>query len=140
MLNKVFLIGRLTKDPSIRHLPSGSQVVEFSLAYNRRYMVAEEWKEETHFFDVKVFGKLAEDIGIRISKGYAVLVEGRLIQERWTDKEGKQQSKVRILAESVKIVNKPKGEATAEPEVVEDYDYRESPRTPFDSDEDDIPI
>ncbi|MCS7285266.1 MAG: single-stranded DNA-binding protein, partial [Hydrogenobacter thermophilus] len=59
MLNKVLIIGRLTKDPSVRYLPSGSQITEFSIAYNRRYKVGDDWKEESHFFDVKAYGKLA---------------------------------------------------------------------------------
>jgi len=94
LLNRVIIIGRLTKDPVVRYLPSGTQVAEFVLAYNRRYMVGEEWKEESHFFDVKAYGKLAENLGVRISKGYTVVVEGRLVQDRWTDKEGNVQSRV----------------------------------------------
>ena len=96
MLNRVIIIGRLTKDPVVRYLPSGTQVAEFVLAYNRRYMVGEEWKEESHFFDVKAYGKLAENLGVRISKGYTVVVEGRLVQDRWTDKEGNVQSRVGV--------------------------------------------
>jgi len=108
MLNKVLLIGRLTKDPVIRYLPSGTPVTEFAIAYNRRYKVNEEWKEESHFFDIKAYGKLAEGLVERLSKGYMIVVEGRLIQERWTSKEGEQRSKVRVVAENVRIVSKPK--------------------------------
>jgi len=116
MLNKVFLIGRLVKDPTITYLPSGTPVVEFTLAYNRRFRGQEgEWQEETHFFDVKGYGKSAEDWGTRFSKGYLVLVEGRLVQEKW-EREGKTFSKVRVVAESVKLVSRPKGAEVSEEE------------------------
>jgi len=69
VLNKVLLIGRLVKDPVIRYLPSGTAVTEFNLVWNRRYRVNEEWKEESHFFDIKAYGNLAEDLSTRLSKG-----------------------------------------------------------------------
>lgn len=149
MLNKVFLIGRLTKDPVITYLPSGTPVVEFTVAYNRRYKdQSGEWREESHFFDVKGYGKSAEDWGTRFSKGYLVLVEGRLVQEKW-EKEGKTFSKVRIVAESVKLVSRPKG-AEEQPEVTEEEETLSSieedikkitseEETPF-GEEDEIPF
>lgn len=119
MLNRVLIIGRLTKDPVITYLPKGTPVVEFTIAYNRRYKdQSGEWKDDTHFFDVKAYGKAAEDWGTRFSKGYMVLVEGRLIQEKW-EKEGRTFSKVRILAESIKLISKPKG-ADEQPDEVEE--------------------
>lgn len=139
MLNKVIIIGRLTADPTIRYTLSGSQFLEFSIAYNRRYMVGEQWREESHFFDVKAFGKLAERLSNRISKGYTVVVEGRLVQDRWTDKEGKTQSKVRILAENVKILNKPRIEEPPEEVVLSDEAPTEEPTKPF-TEEDEIPF
>ena len=117
MLNKVLLIGRLTQDPTIKYLPSGTAVTEFTLVWNRRYKVEDEWKEESHFFDIKAFGSLAEDLSTRLSKGYMVVLEGRLSQERWTGQDGKNYSKVRIVAESVKIIRKPKIEEIEEEEI-----------------------
>ncbi len=150
MLNKVLLIGRLTRDPVITYLPSGTPVVEFTVAYNRRYKdQSGEWREESHFFDVKAYGKSAEDWGTRFSKGYLVLVEGRLVQEKW-EKEGKTFSKVRIVAESVKLVSRPKG-AEEQPEVSEEEETlssieedikkitSEEKETPF-GEEDEIPF
>jgi len=118
VLNKVLLIGRLTGDPVIRYLPSGSPVTEFNVAWNRRYRVGEEWKEESHFFDIKAYGKLAEDLSTRLSKGYMVVVEGRLAQERWTDQEGRNRSRIRVVAESVRIIRKPKIEEEIEEDVL----------------------
>jgi single-strand DNA-binding protein len=138
MLNKVLIIGRLTKDPVVKYLPSGSQTAEFSIAYNRRYKVGEDWKEESHFFDVKAYGKLAENLGTRISKGYTVVIEGRLTQDRWTDKEGKVQSKVRIVAEAVRIINKPKLDETPEEEVIPEE--RDVDEKLWNSEDDEIPF
>ena len=142
MLNRVIIIGRLTKDPVVRYLPSGTQVAEFVLAYNRRYMVGEEWKEESHFFDVKAYGKLAENLGVRISKGYTVVVEGRLVQDRWTDKEGNVQSRVRIVAEGVRIINKPKMEGPTEEVLLKEEEVfsEDLSEKPFNSEDDEIPF
>jgi single-strand DNA-binding protein len=108
MLNKVFLIGRLTRDPEIRFLPSGTQVTTFSIAYNRNYKVNDEWKEETHYFDIEAYGQLAERLGKQLSKGIMILIEGRLRQGRWETSEGEKRSKVAVVAEKVNIINKPK--------------------------------
>lgn len=141
MLNKVIIIGRLVRDPVIRYMPSGSQVVEFSIAYNRRFMVGEVWKEESHFFDVKAYGRLAENLDKRVYKGYTVLVEGRLVQERWTDREGRGQSKVRIFAESVKVLSKPRAEEPLEESPLEEEEIPEEPiEKPFASEDDEIPF
>jgi single-strand DNA-binding protein len=132
VLNKVLLIGRLTRDPVIRYLPSGTPVAEFGIVWNRRFKTGEEWKEESHFFDIKAYGNLAEDLAGRLSKGYTVVVEGRLSQERWTGQDGKTYSRVRVVAESVRIIRKPKFEEVE----AEDIPEKE---TPFDE-EDEIPF
>lgn len=132
MLNKVLIIGWLTSDPVVKYLPSGTAVAEFGVAWNRRYRIDEEWKEESHFFDVKAYGRLAEDLSSRLSKGYQVIVEGRLSQDRWTGQDGKNYSRVRIVAESVRIVRKPKLEE------VEEEDVSPQDKDPFG--DDDIPF
>jgi single-strand DNA-binding protein len=111
MLNKVFLIGRLTRDPEIRFLPSGTPITTFSVAYNRNYKVNDEWKEESHFFDVETYGQLAERLGKQLSKGVMVLIEGRLRQGRWETAEGEKRSKIVIVAEKVSLIAKPKAES-----------------------------
>ncbi|HIC97369.1 MAG TPA: single-stranded DNA-binding protein [Aquificaceae bacterium] len=132
MLNKVLIIGWLTSDPVVKYLPSGTAVAEFGVAWNRRYRIDEEWKEESHFFDVKAYGRLAEDLSSRLSKGYQVIVEGRLSQDRWTGQDGKNYSRVRIVAESVRIIRKPKLEE------VEEEDVSPQDKDPFG--DDDIPF
>ena len=139
MLNRVLLIGNLTKDPQGRFLPSGNQVTEFSIAYNRRYKIAEDWKEETHYFDIRAYGKLAESLLSGLSKGYTVVIEGRLAQGKWTDNEGKTRSRVYIVADSVRVIRKPKLEGAVEEVVFPEEEKYEEER-PFTSNEDEIPF
>ncbi|MFZ8787242.1 single-stranded DNA-binding protein [Thermocrinis sp.] len=140
MLNKVLIIGNLVRDPVINFLPSGKQVVEFSIAYNRRFKVNDEWREETHFFDVRAYGRLAEDLGTRLFKGYMVVIEGSLRQDRWVDKEGRPQSKVRIIAHAVRIIRKPRAEGPIEEEVLPEDTEVGFEEKPFSSEEDELPF
>lgn len=108
MLNKVILIGRLSRDPEVRFLPSGMQVTSFSIAVGRSYKDRDgNWQEETYFFDIDSFGNLAERLGNSISKGYQVLVEGSLRQDKWETPSGEKRSKVKIVADRVSILSKP---------------------------------
>jgi len=96
--NKVILIGRLTRDPELRRIPSGTAVTEFAIAVNRYYNDAGgERKEETSFIDVVVWGKRAETFAEYMHKGEEVLVEGRIKQDRWTTKENENRSKLRVI-------------------------------------------
>ena len=106
--NKVIIIGRLVREPESMVLPSGSQVSNLVVAYNRNYKTSEgTWKEESHFFEVKVFGKLAERVIPQLGKGDLVLIEGRLHQDKWLDKQtGEPRSKIRIVAFDVKPLSK----------------------------------
>ncbi len=127
MLNKVFLIGRLTRDPEIRFLPSGSQVTSFTLAVNRRYKTknSEQWQEETYYFDIEAFSFLAERLGKQLSKGVQIVLEGHLRQDKWETASGEKRSKVKVVAEKVSILSRPGRpeelpENEAEQEVVEE--------------------
>jgi single-strand DNA-binding protein len=140
MLNKVLIIGNLVRDPVINFLPSGTQVVEFSIAYNRRFKVNDEWREETHFFDVRAYGRLAETLGTKLFKGYTVVIEGSLRQDRWIDKEGRPQSKVRIIAHAVRIIRKPRAEGPIEEEVLPEDTEVGFEEKPFSSEEDELPF
>jgi single-strand DNA-binding protein len=107
MINKVILTGRLTANPEMRVLPSGMSVAVFSIAVNRRYKdKGGQWQEESYFFDVESFGQLAERISKQLSKGYQVLIEGSLRQDKW-EKDGEKRSKVKIVAERVVLISKP---------------------------------
>jgi len=144
MLNKVFLAGRLTKDPVITYLQSGTPVVEFTLAYNRRYKDKNgEFREESHFFDVKGMGKGFDDLATRINKGDLILVEGELRQERWETEDGKKASRVRIYAHKVRILRRKKQNGEIKEEIQEvpqqENEPQEFQETPFDE-EDDVPF
>jgi single-strand DNA-binding protein len=105
--NKVILMGNLTRDPEVRYTPNGIAVASFALAVNRKYKQGEEVKDEVSYIDIVVFGKQAESCGQYINKGDAVLIDGRLQQRRWDDKEtGQKRSKVEVVAQSVNFMPK----------------------------------
>lgn len=105
--NKVILMGNLTRDPEVRYTPNGSAVASFAIAVNRKYKQGEETKEEVSYIDIVVFGKQAENCGQYLNKGDAALIEGRLQQQRWDDKEsGAKRSKVVVSAQSVTFMPK----------------------------------
>lgn len=88
-MNRFQFLGRLTKDPEIRYTPeTNTKIVLFTLAVNRRY-VEQGKSRETDFFNLTAFGKTADFIEKYFSKGQQVLVQGRIQNRRWQDKEGK---------------------------------------------------
>lgn len=108
MFNKVILIGNLTKDPEIRYTTQGTPVSTLRLAVTTKHKSADEWKDETLFIDIVVFGKQAESCSQYLSKGSPALVEGRL-QERSWEKDGQKKSKMEVVAQSVKFLPKRTG-------------------------------
>jgi single-strand DNA-binding protein len=103
--NKVILLGNLTRDPEVRYTPNGSAVASFAIAVNRKYKQGDETKEEVSYIDIVVFGKQAESCGQYINKGDAVLIDGRLQQRRWDDKEtGQKRNKIEVVAQSVNFM------------------------------------
>ena len=108
--NKVILIGRLTKDPELRYTPSGSAVSQLRLAVNHTYRSKEEKKEEVLYIDVNVFGRSAETIKQYLSKGREILVEGRLQQNDWTDKNtGQKRTTYRVVADRFNFIGSGRG-------------------------------
>jgi len=124
-VNKVFIAGRLTRDAEVRILPSGSQVINFTIAMNRPYKdkVKNEWKEETYFIDVELFRDGSSEIAKKLSKGYLVIVEGELKQERW-EQNGQQRSKVKVRADKVNFLSKPQssGLVKGKEEEIDDFE------------------
>lgn len=112
-LNKVLLMGNLTRNPEIRYTPGGSAVCEFGMAINRRFMQANgQEKDETCFVDITVWGKQAESSSRFLQKGSSVFVEGRLVYDQWTEKEtGAKRSRLRIYAERVQFLDRREGQA-----------------------------
>ena len=105
-LNRVLLIGNLTRDPVLKQLPSNSALVEFGLAVNRKFKsAAGEDKEDTCFVDCTAFGKQAETINQYCRKGRPLFVEGRLKFDTWDDRAGLgRRSKVSVVVENFQFL------------------------------------
>lgn len=104
-LNKVFLIGNLTRDPELRYIPSGSAVATFTVAVNRVFNTqAGEKKEQTSFIRVVVWGRRAEVSGEYLSKGSPVFVEGRLQSRDWETQDGQKRNTVEVVADNIQFL------------------------------------
>ena len=99
-LNSVNMMGNLTRDPELRYIPSGKSVCNLSIANNRVYTSNGQKVTEVSYFDVEVWGALAENCAKYLSKGRGIIVEGRLRQDRW-EKDGKTQSRIKISANNI---------------------------------------
>jgi single-strand DNA-binding protein len=109
-LNKVFLMGNLTRDPELRYTTSGTGVCDLRLAVNRRYLVNGEEREEVCYVDVAVFGRQAETCNQYLRRGSQALVEGRLRFDEWDDREtGKKRNRLQVVAERVQFMSPPSG-------------------------------
>jgi single-strand DNA-binding protein len=110
-INKAFLYGNLTRDPELKALPSGSQVVNFGLATNRTYKDKNGAKQEaTEFHNVVAFGRTAEVIAQYVKKGRPIYVEGRIQTRSWDDKEsGKKNYRTEIVVENFQFGDGGKG-------------------------------
>ena len=105
-LNKVMLIGNLTRDPEVRYTPKGTAVAELGLAINRVYSAENgEKREETTFVDVTLWGRTAEIAGEYLKKGRPVFIEGRLQLDTWDDKtSGQKRSKLKVVGEGLQLI------------------------------------
>jgi len=113
-LNSVNIMGNLTRDPELKYTPSGKTVCNLSIANNRVYTKNGEKVTEVSYFDIEVWGTVAENCSKYLSKGSGIIVEGRLRQDRW-EKDGKTQSRVRITANNIHFMPKRSGEAPSAP-------------------------
>ena len=99
-LNKVMLIGRLTKDPEMRYTPSGTAITDFRLAANHSYRTRDnEKREEVCFIDINIIGRGAEVAKEYLAKGREVFIEGRLQLNTWDGPDGQKRSKYRVVAD-----------------------------------------
>lgn len=102
----VVLVGNLTRDPEIRYLQKGTAICQVTVAVNRRWKNdAGEDQEEVSFIDVDCWGRTAENVAQYLKKGASMLVDGRLRQDSWEDKEtGQKRSKLKVVAQSVQFL------------------------------------
>lgn len=110
-LNKVMLLGNLTRDPELRHTPKGPAVAAIGIAVNRRVSDGNGgWTDETTFVDITAWGATAENAKKYLTKGRAVFIEGRLHLDTWDDKDtGQKRSKLKVVAENLQFL--PDGKA-----------------------------
>jgi len=105
LVNKVILLGNLTRDIDLRYTPSGTPIAKTAIATNRRYKTQSgEQKEEVCFIDITLFGRSAEVANQYLHKGKQVLVEGRLVLEQWVDGHGNKRSKHSVHVESLHML------------------------------------
>jgi single-strand DNA-binding protein len=105
-LNKVIIIGNLTRDPELKYTPNGTGVCDISVAVNRTWTDNGEKKEEVTFVDVTLWGKIAELAAQYLQKGRSVMVEGRLSMDTWDDKAtGQKRSKMKVTGENVQFLD-----------------------------------
>ena len=114
-INRVVLLGNLTKDPELRALASGSTVCRLRVASNTRRRNADtgDWDEKPNFFDVTVFGASGEACGTFLEKGRPVAVDGRLEWHEWEAADGQRRQAVEIIADSVQFLGGPRPPAEA---------------------------
>jgi len=102
--NKAIVVGRLTRDPESRTMPSGQTVASFSVATNRVWVGQDGNKQEsTEFHNIVAFGKLADICSKYLNKGRLVLIEGRLQTNSWQDKEGNKKYRTEIIADNMQM-------------------------------------
>ena len=148
-LNRVLLIGNLTRDPEVRYTPKGTAVADIGIAVNRVYSGEDgEKKEEVTFVDVTLWGRQAEVAQEYLKKGRQVFVEGRLQLDTWDDKQtGQKRSRLRVVAENMQMLGS-RGEseggsnpAGSQRRAAPPPPQRQTPKDPdLDAEPDDIPF
>ena len=112
-LNKVYLIGRLTRDPETRALPSGQSVTSFGMATDRFFTDRSGQKQQqTEFHNIVLFGRIADIASQYLNKGSLVLIEGRIRNRTWKDSSGNQRYRTEIIGERIQLGPKTAGKVT----------------------------
>ena len=101
MLNKIFIMGRLTRDPELRHTQTGTAVATFSLAVDRDFKDKSTGERATDFIDIVAWRQTGEFVSRYFTKGRMAVVEGRLQMRDWTDKDGNKRTTAEVVAENV---------------------------------------
>jgi len=155
-INRVVLTGRLTSDPELRSLPSGTSVCKLRLACNTRRKIEQtgKWEDKPNYFNVKVFGARGENAARYLSKGRPVAIDGRLEWREWEGQDGAKRQAIEIIADTVQFLGSrddPSGGGGALPAggnggFVDEGDFQPAPVTantgpgPLPQGDDDIPF
>lgn len=110
-LNKVFLIGNLTRDPELRYTAGGTPVADLNLAVSQKFINkgTGEQRNDVVFVNVTVWSKQAEACGEYLAKGSSLFIEGRLQLDSWEGKDGQKKNRLRVVAQRVQFIGRPKG-------------------------------
>ena len=140
-INSVVLVGNLTRDPELRHTPSGTPVCSLRLAVNtRRKDETGQWIDKPNYFDVTVWGNQGERCAQYLSKGRPVAVDGRLEWREWETPEGNKRQAVEVVAESVQFLGSRGDSGGDAPQFVPAGAAGESADFPSSATDDDIPF
>jgi len=149
-INRVTLVGRLTRDAEVRVTQGGMQITKFGIAINRRRKQGDQWVDEASFFDVVIFGRMGEAVSRYLTKGKQVGVDGELVQDRW-EQDGQKRSKVEIYCNNIQLLggrgdgggDRPSGSSEGGRSSAgggEPFGGSQSPHEPVDDFEDDVPF
>lgn len=142
-LNKVLLLGNVTRDPEVRYTPKGSAVCDLGVAVNRGYTTdSGEKREEVTFVDVTLWGRTAEVASEYLKKGRPVFIEGRLQMDTWDDKQtGQKRTRLRVVAENMQLLGgRPPGGAADAAGERQQTAEPPKPSAAAEPDEDEIPF
>ena len=115
-INRVILVGRLTRDAELKYTNAGLPVCKFAIAINRRRKNGDQWVDEANFFDVVLMGRSGEAVHRYLTKGKQVGVEGELRQSRW-EQDGQSRSRVEIFCTNVQLLGGGSGRTGGSPEA-----------------------
>jgi single-strand DNA-binding protein len=125
-LNRVFLIGNLTKPPTLRYTPGGSAVADLRLAINSTYVnKSGEKTTEVCYVDVVTWGRQAETAAEYLTKGSSIFIEGRLQLDQWETNTGEKRSRLRVRANRIQFLGRPKGASQGMEEPADDSQEEE---------------
>jgi single-strand DNA-binding protein len=130
VLNRVILIGRLTRDPELRYVPSGQPVASFTLAVDRPF-TNQAGERETDFIDIVAWRKLADQVSQHLSKGRLVAVEGRLQIRSYETQDGQKRKVAEVVADAVRFLDRKAAQAATAPEPA---------AADFEPEEEDVPF
>ncbi len=125
-VNRVVLVGRLTRDAELRYTASGLPVCNFAIAVNRRRKNGDEWVEEASFFDIVLWGRQGESLNQYLVKGKQVAIDGELRQNRW-EQDGQSRSRVEVVANNIQLLGSGQGQASQPRQYNEQQGYSSAP-------------
>jgi single-strand DNA-binding protein len=139
-INSVVLVGNLTRDPELRHTPSGTAVTTLRVAVNDRVKRGEEWTDAAYYFDVTVWGRTAENCAQYLAKGRPVGVQGKLTWREWDAQDGSKRQSVEVVADNIQFLGSRDGGGGGDQQFVPQGAAQSADDFPAAAADDDIPF